>query len=231
MHFKAVTEGPISLIEGGEVKNVEVQGFFPPEYICSYLLRHPEGRDDLGGLFVMYSVRPKSITNRAMLLPCHMLYSGNDTFDMEAALTENNGTLDCQISIRAVIERNGGDFKCLDDSHVPQVVIYSNMEGGNIGIGEDVEERDGEESGEDDPGIMGRRPTIVQECSATITGGVEFMLENWVSRIMIPLKGVVDGVADGTQSRVLTISSTITVNGELYSESELASYEASTPDK
>ena len=40
----------------------------------------------------------------------------------------NNGTLDCEISIHAVIEVDDADFQCLDTTHIPQVVIYSHME-------------------------------------------------------------------------------------------------------
>ena len=80
-----------------------------------------------------------------------------------------------------------------------------------------TEEPEAQEVGEND-GIQVIRVRIpVTEC------GVVIETENWFHRFIIPLKGVVDGVADGTKVRSLSIYRRLTINGEVYFDDSLSS--------
>ena len=139
----------------------------------------------------------------AMLPPQYICKYINNHLE-NATVIESNSTFSCEITIQATIESDGTDFNCLNGDHIPQAVLS----GSNQTL-DDYEDNFTE---------------VISECGFTISSTSNF----WMKRILVPLKGVVDGVADGTQSRTLTIRRTLSINSQVVSVEEISSINVST---
>ena len=73
------------------------------------------------------------------------------------------------------------------------------------------------EAGENDGVDVIRQTISVTEC------GVVIDEENWFRRFVIPLKGLVDGVADNTKTRSLSVYRRLTIDGSVYFDDPLSS--------
>ena len=87
------------------------------------------------------------------------------------------------------------------------------------------DDEDGEEEEEQEAGthllILIRSPIPVAKCQVLVTE------ENWYRKFVVPMKGVVDGVADGTKTRTARLYQRTTINGQIYHETVVSSISVS----
>ena len=88
------------VVEGGDMVNVDVTVTMPPAFLCQAILQE------------------------------HIENGAENAEELTGFLDTiaDNGTLNCDVSIVAVIDPDDDDFTCLGGDRVPQLVIFSHVD-------------------------------------------------------------------------------------------------------